>query len=132
MSNELVESYLLRTGVPHEQVDPSTYVIQLDNERRSRIAIKVEAPIVLFTTPVLDITKDTNERENLFRTLLEFNAQLLHSSYALEAGRVVLSGAQPLENLDLNEFQAVLDDMTMALDTHSDTLGKWNIGVAHA
>ena len=58
----------------------------------------------------------------LFRALLELNADLLHSSYRLEGDRVVLTGAQQLENLDFNEFQAMVDDMCIALDNHIDRI----------
>jgi hypothetical protein len=58
----------------------------------------------------------------LFRRLLELNSELLHSSYSLQGDQVVLSGAQQLENLDFNEFQAMVDDMCMALDNHYDKI----------
>jgi hypothetical protein len=64
-------------------------------------------------------------REELYRTLLELNAQLLHSGYALQGDQIVLAGAQQLENLDFNEFQAVLEDMSMALDNHYEKIAPW-------
>ena len=64
------------------------------------------------------------ERDFLVR-LLELNSELLHGAYALQDGRIVLSGAQQLESVDLNEFQATLDDMGMALDNHLDRLTRW-------
>jgi hypothetical protein len=123
---ETVESYLLRCGMPYEQVDESTWVIQLDNHLRSRIAIRIQEPIVLFTAPLMEIADDAKDKEGLYRRLLELNGQLLHSSYTLQDKRVVLSGAQPMVSLDLEEFQAVLDDLTMAMDTHSNELAPWN------
>ena len=123
---ETVESYLIRTEVPHEQVDASTWVVAHDNPRQSRIVVKIEAPIVLFSTPILALDESTKNREGLFRRLLELNGQLMHAAYGLQADQIVLSGAQEAENLDLNEFQAVLDDMTMALDNHLDQLTPWN------
>ena len=122
---ETVESYLIRTEVPHEQVDTSTWLVTHDNPRHSRIVVKIQDPIVLFSTPILEVGDATPNREGLFRRLLELNGQLLHAAYGLQKGQVVLSGAQEAENLDLNEFQAVLDDMTMALDNHLDQLTPW-------
>jgi hypothetical protein len=37
----------------------------------------------------------------------------------------VLSGASQAATLDINEFQAVLDDLTMALDNHFEKLAPW-------
>jgi hypothetical protein len=122
---ETVESHLLQTSVPHEQLNESTWIVQLEDQRHSRIAVKVQDPIVLFSTPILELSANTPNREGLFRALLELNADLMHSAYGLEGERVILSGAQQASSLSLHEFQAVLDDMTMALDTHSEKLAAW-------
>ena len=37
----------------------------------------------------------------------------------------VLSGALESENLDTNEFQALIDDLTMTIDTHFEKLSAW-------
>jgi len=76
--------------------------------------------------PVLELTEAQRSDVELFRGLLELNAELLHSSYSLQGDKVVLSGAQQLENLDFNEFQAMIDDMCMALDKHRDRLEQWD------
>ncbi|TPV97285.1 MAG: YbjN domain-containing protein [Myxococcales bacterium FL481] len=129
-ATETVESYLIRTGVAHEQIDDTTWVVQLDDARRSRIAVKIEEPILLFSTPILEVPAQAGDLEKLYRTLLELNAELVHGAYALQGQRVVLSGTQQTESVDLNEFQATLDDMAMALDKHRDQLGSWTAAPA--
>ncbi len=125
-STETVESYLRRCGMVHDQVEATTWLIHLEDARQSRILARIEEPIILFSTPIFEVVEDTHDRVGLFQRLLELNSELMHSAYALQGKRVVLSGAQALENLDLNEFQAVLDDMTMALDRHLPQLTAWN------
>ena len=134
--SETIESLLFRTGERFDQVDPTTLVLQLGNLRRSRVFVMIEEPIVLLTVPLASIDTHTPERERLFKTLLELNADLLRSAYALErpdsedeegAQQVVLSAALQIERLDVNELLAVLDDMTMALDTHLDKLSDWKL-----
>jgi len=122
---DTVESHLIQTSVPHEQLDDTTWIVQLEDQRHSRIAVKIQDPIVLFSTPILELTPSTRDREGLFRLLLELNAHLMHSAYGLEGERVILSGASQADRLDLDEFQAVMDDMTMALDNHSEKLAPW-------
>jgi hypothetical protein len=57
--------------------------------------------------------------------LLELNArQLVHASYGLEDGRVVLSAAHELENLDFNELQATLDEIDLVLAQHVPELAQ--------
>jgi hypothetical protein len=125
---DTLESHLLRAAVPHEQLDDTTWIVQLDDARRHRIAVKVQDPIVLFSTPVVELSANTPDREGLFRTLLELNADLLHSAYGLEGHSVVLAGAHQASTLDIAEFQAVLDELGMALDNHSERLAPWLAG----
>ena len=82
---------------------------------------------MLFSIPVLDVTADVSNPGELYRLLLTLNSELLHASYSLQSDRVVLSGAQQVENLDFNEFQAMIDDMCMALDRHWDQLAPWGL-----
>ncbi len=124
-TTERVESLLFRSGLRFDQIDASTWVLQLDNRRRSRVVVKVDEPIVLLSVPIAAIDDEIRERERLFRTMLELNADLLHNAYAIEGDQLVLSGALQTDKLDANEFQAVLDDVTMALDTHLDKLSDW-------
>jgi hypothetical protein len=46
----------------------------------------------------------------------------MHASYGIEAGTVVLSAALELENLDMNELEAILSDIDLALARHVPVL----------
>lgn len=124
---DIVESMLFRSGAVFDQIDPTTWLLTLDNQHKSRVIVKVEDPIVLFSLPFGPLD-DITELEQLYRTLLELNAELLHSAYAIEGDRLVLFGALQSENLDGNEFQAVIDDLTMTLDAHLEKLSGWKLG----
>jgi hypothetical protein len=83
------------------------------------IAIRVSPPIVAVRVNIGAIPSDEALQTRFFHRLLELNASdLMHVSYGVEAGRVVLSGALELENLDINELEAVLSDVDMALARH--------------
>lgn len=127
-SAENVESMLFRSGAPFDQLDSTTWVLRLDNRHRSRVIVKVADPIVLFSVPLGTLDDGIDRREVLYRTLLELNADFMHNAYAIEGERVVLSGALQTENLDHNEFQAIIDDLTMSLDHHLDKLADWKLG----
>jgi hypothetical protein len=127
-SAENVESMLFRSGAPFDQLDPTTWVLRIENRHRSRVIVKVAEPIVLFSVPLGTLDDSIGNREALYRTLLEFNADFMHNAYAIEGERVVLSGALQTENLDANEFQAIIDDLTMTLDQHLDKLADWKLG----
>jgi hypothetical protein len=125
MNADKLESYMLRMEVPNEPLGDGTWVLTPQSQRHNQILVKVSDPIVLFTTPIFRLTETTTNREQLFRRLLELNEDLLHCSYGLERDQIVLSGSQPLENLDYNEFQAIVDDISMSLDRHLEELSAW-------
>jgi hypothetical protein len=131
-SADTVESLLFRAQVPFDQVDPTTWVLKLDNQQRSRVVVKVADPIVLISVPfgVLD-DPELGNRESLYRTLLELNADLMHNAYAIEGERLVLASALQFDNLDANrlggDFQAIIDELTMTLDHHLEKLSNWKL-----
>ena len=127
-SAENIESLLFRSGTPFDQIDATTWVLHLDTRHRSRVIVKIAEPIVLLSVPLGTLDDSIGNRETLYRTLLEFNADFMHNAYAIEGERVVLSGALQIENLNPNEFQAIIDDLTMTLDSHLDKLADWKLG----
>lgn len=127
-----LDSHFTRAGLTYEQIGHNTWVITPESAHPAQIAVSADDPIVLFSLEVFTLGGQEVDHEGLFRRLLELNAALLHSSYSLQDARVVLSGAQQLENLDFNEFQAMIDDMCMALDNHWDELAKWGTPASKA
>ena len=51
---------------------------------------------------------------------------MVHGAFGLEGDAVVIVHALELENLDLNEFQAVIDDVSMAIAKHYPILSRWS------
>jgi hypothetical protein len=119
---EVVDSFLIQSDLPYEQVAEGTWVVNPQSAHGAQIGVKMEDPIVLFSIRMCELSPEITDRERFFRLLLELNGELLHASYSLQGDQVVLSGAQQLENLDFNEFQAMIDDMCMALDNHYDKI----------
>ena len=117
-----VESYLLKCGLPYEQVKPGLWIVQL--EQGESMAVSIAGPVLVFRAKVMDTP--ATDREALFRTLLSLNTtEMVHGAYGLEGDAVVVVHALDLENLDLNELQAVFDDVSLALAKHNQTLGRW-------
>ena len=71
-------------------------------------------------------TGRSSEEENaLLRRLLGLNAAgLLHAGYGLEGNQIVLGAALESRNMDLNELDAVLSDLDLALTEHVGELRK--------
>jgi hypothetical protein len=120
-SAEDVESYLLRMGVPHETVNPGIWLVKTDG---TPLAVSIAGPVVAFRLKLMELPK--TGREELYRTLLSLNTtEMVHGAFGLEGDAVVIVHALELENLDLNEFQAVIDDMSMAVSKHQPQLARF-------
>jgi hypothetical protein len=121
-SAEDIESYLLRIGLSSERVDNAIWLVKLDGHEN--LALSIAGPVVAFRLKVMDVP--TSGREQLYRALLGLNTtEMVHGAFGLEGNAVVIVHALEMENLDFNEFQAVIDDMTMAVAKHYPFLSKF-------
>lgn len=120
-TSEDVENFLIELGRRFEN-DQGTYLVSV-GEEKPPIAIRVVPPIVAVRVSIGAVPADHAHQLNLFRRLLEYNAtDLMHAAYGIENGTVVLSSALPLDNLDLNELDATLSDVDLALTRHVPAL----------
>jgi hypothetical protein len=120
-SAEDVESYLLRMDLAHETVNPGIWLVKTDGPP---LAISIAGPVVAFRLKVMDLPR--TGREELYRMLLGLNTtEMVHGAFGLEGDSVVIVHALELENLDLNEFQAVIDDMSMAVAKQQPNLARF-------
>ena len=122
-SKEEIESYLIQAGLPHEEIGDGMWVTGRPEDSQ-RIVVKYQSPVLVCRVHVMDLPEA--KREELFKELLELNArEMMHGAYGLEGGKIVISDALQLENLDFNEFQATIDDITLAVADHYTRLAKY-------
>jgi hypothetical protein len=118
---EDLESYLLKMALPFEQIGPDMWNINADHEK---LVISIAGPVVVFRTKVMDLP-DGN-REQLYETMLRLNTtDMVHGAFGIEDKSVVIVNALELENLDYNEFSAVIDDFGLAVSKHYPTLSRF-------
>jgi hypothetical protein len=121
-TREDIESYLLKMGVNHEDLGGDLW--RLHDDSVENLLVSLAGPIVVFRLKVMDIP--SQRREALFETLLRLNTtELFHCAFGIEDNAVVLTGALALENMDYNEFQAVIDDMGMVVTRQYPVLSKF-------
>lgn len=121
-TREDIESYLLKMGVNHEDLGGDIW--RLRGNGMENLMVSLAGPIVVFRLKMMDVP--VARREALFETLLRLNTtELFHCAFGLEGNAVVLGGALELENLDYNEFQAVIDDISMAVSKQYPVLSKF-------
>lgn len=129
-TREDIESYLLRSNLSFQNVgeaesdkgsESNMWLIR-DGSSGENIVLSLSGPILLFRVKVVELSEIKQSAE-LFHRLLELNAtDMVHGAYGIADGSIVLTAGLPLENLDYNEFQGTVDDLTMALTNHYETL----------
>ncbi len=126
-----VEAYLVALGKPHDLVDVDTYSIRTGADTPP-IGMRLAGDVLVLRVYIGEPpTLAGAEQAAFFRCLLEYNAtELMHCAYGLEGGRVVLGAALELENLDLNEFEAAVADIDLALARHVPHLRELKAGKA--
>ena len=122
-SGQDVEMYLNRMELQHEELREGTWVVK-GVDGVEQIMVTLAGPVLVFRVKVMEVPR--NNREELFRTLLELNAtEMMHGAYGIEGDSVIISDALQVENLDYNEFAATVDDITLAVASHHGRLAKY-------
>jgi hypothetical protein len=121
-TREDIESYLLKMGVVYEELGGGLWRLRLDGIEN--LMVSLAGPVVVFRLKLMDVP--AANRDALFENLLRLNTtELFHCAFGIEGQAIVLGGALELENMDFNEFQAVIDDIGMAVSKHYPVLSKF-------
>jgi hypothetical protein len=111
-------------SVENREVEPGLWVVR--SQQGAEVVVSYAPPLVILRLRVMEPPESVDKRGGLFRQLLELNARdLVHGSYGLEDGHVVLTDALELENLDYSEFEASFDSLTLALSSHLSALAPY-------
>lgn len=131
-SVEDLETYLDRLGRRYERLPDGTLLVGF-GPGQPPVALRVAPPVALAQAEIgpcpPDVGVDAERAALLYRRLLELNAGgLVHAAYGIEqhegGGHIVLASAVELANLDLNELEAVLADLDIALSEHVPELRR--------
>jgi len=111
-----VEAYLRRLDRTYEKFGTDTFVVVLGPSQPPAV-VKLSPPVLVARVDVADAPQQKPELEaKLFRRLLELNAtELVYVAFGIDSGRIVLDAALELTTLDLNELDAVLAGLDLAI-----------------
>ena len=123
-STSKLESYLINLGMTFEELNENTWVINDSEKGIERVVVIVEEPLVTIRVIVMPVPD--HDREEFFATLLELNAtDMIHGAYGVSDESVILIDTLQYETMDLEEFQASLDAIGLALAQHYPVLSKY-------
>lgn len=119
---EQIEGFLGRLaseGASYTEVEPGLWAVQPGGELDMTVVIHHSPPVVVLRVKVMALPENKAEADALCRRLLELNAtDLLHGSYGIQQGEIVLTEALELAHLDYEEFLASYESITLALASH--------------
>jgi hypothetical protein len=122
VTREDLESFLIRMDVDYEEVAEGIYLVRSRREGLPMV-VNHSPPLVVLRLKVMDLDPEQAGREDLFRTLLQLNANdLIHGAYGLEENELVLTETLQLENLTFPELQASVESIMMAAASHMDRI----------
>lgn len=126
-TREDIEAYLLRSNHPHREIADATWIVGDASGSSENIVVHTEDGLCLFRLKVLDLSSiDPAKSAEFYRALLEVNAtEMVHAAYGISDGMVLLTASHLLENIDYNEFAAVVEELVLAMANHHVRLGKF-------
>lgn len=131
-TKEDIESYLIRMGVEHEEIDDGLWLLKGSGDNAS-VVLNYTPPVVLLRLKLMDLPTDVENGKLVmfYRRLLEINASdIVHGSYGIEENSVVISDALQLEDLDFSELRSSYESILLAASSHTPSLAEL-VPVAH-
>jgi len=122
-TREDIESYLIRMDAQFDEVDEGMW--RLEAEDAAPVVVHYSPPVVLLRMKVLDLPTGgvDGALAPLYRKLLELNAtDIVHGSYGIEGGEVILSDTLQLEDLDFSELRSSYESLAFAASQHMGQL----------
>ena len=118
-----LEGYFAKLGLAFQQIADDTWVVTDEEAGVHQVVVMVEDPIVVVRVTVMPLP--VKNREPFFETVLRMNgSDLVHIAYAVEGEDLILSTSFLLQTLDVEELQAAIDEIGMALIQHYSILSK--------
>jgi hypothetical protein len=109
-----IENYLLQCSYVYNKLSDNSWTVNDQFEGIDNLVIYYDEPIVVFRLKLMDIP--SGNKEAFYQKLLELNTtSLVHGAYALEKNNVIIVDTLEAANLDLNEFQASIEAIYMAI-----------------
>ena len=124
ISREKVEGYLVKLSLTFQEAGTGSWVVRDAEKGINDLLVILADPLVILRINVME-TPATG-REKLFEELLRLNAtDMVHGAYALDGKNLVIIDTLEADTLDLEEFQASIDAIGLALAQHYRILSKY-------
>ena len=121
-----IESYLVKLSLTFQNAGDGTWVVRDAQKGLENLLIMLSDPLLIMRINVMEVPANGNEK--LFGELLRLNAtDLVHGAYAVDGKNIILIDTLEANTMDLEEFEASLDAIGLALAQHYRSLSKFRV-----
>ncbi|NOY07265.1 MAG: YbjN domain-containing protein [Spirochaetes bacterium] len=125
ISRDKIEGYLLKLSLFYENIGDNSWLIRDEEKGLENVVVIAADPLVIVRVNVMDIPEN-EKRCEVFEKLLRLNASdMIHGAYALEENSIIMIDTLEGETMDIEELQATLDAIGLALIQHYKVLSKY-------
>lgn len=124
VSREKIEGYIMKLSLTFQEAGKSSWLVRDEDKGITDLLVILAEPLVILRINVMQAP--AAGREKLFEELLRLNAtDMVHGAYALDGKNVVIVDTLEADSLDIEEFQASIDAVGLALAQHYRILSKY-------
>ena len=121
---EKLEGYLVRLSLTFQHAGNGTWVVREPEKGLGNLFVIMAEPLVVLRLTVMTAPKQ--RRAELFEELLHLNAtDMVHGAYALDGDNIIIVDTLEGETLDLDELQASIDAIGMAVAQHHGIMARY-------
>jgi len=114
----------VKLSLTFQEAGTGSWVVRDAEKGINDLLVILADPLVILRINVMEAP--ATGREKLFEELLRLNAtDMVHGAYALDGKNVVIIDTLEADTLDLEEFQASIDAIGLALAQHYRILSKY-------
>ena len=124
MNSDKLEGYMINLGLTFQKIADNSWIINDEEKGLERLIVIYEDPLIIIRVKVME--KPEKNREAFYEKLLSLNAEdIMHGAYALEGNDIIMTDTLEYSTMDLEEFQASLDAIGLALAQHYSILSEF-------
>ena len=124
IARDKIERYLVSLSLSFQAAAPGTWVVRDAEKGIENLLIVLSDPLVILRVNVMAMP--ASGREKLCEELLRLNAtDMVHGAYAIDGSNVIILDTLEGETMDLEEFQASIDAIGLALAQHYRVLARY-------
>jgi hypothetical protein len=126
ISRDKLEGYLIKLSLTFHEAGAGTWVVSDREKGLENLLVQLSEPLVILRIHVMDVP--AGGREKLFEELLKLNASdMVHGAYAIDGKSVVIIDTLEADTMDLEEFQASIEAIGLALAQHYRILSAYRV-----